>query len=251
MKNSTNKPKKGFVLIPGGGMGSWIWDSIVPRLRSPCLAIDKRTAQTDRRKYISDTTIKDCADHVINCSNTACFKELILVAHSGAGLILPEIVKIIPERVKHLIFISATILPDGKRAIDMLPLLPQLLNRFSFFLMSLGVEMPKKQVEKTIRKNFCNTCSESVIQFILKHKIQPEPKALAYERVTRKNMPSIPASYIKLLKDKTNSLTNQAAMIHNYGRPAVYEIDADHMVMLSRPDKLAAVLNTIAVRVFG
>jgi hypothetical protein len=148
--------------------------------------------------------------------------------------------------VAHLVFIAANIPPEGKCALDVLPFLPRLMNRLAIELQSLGFSMPRGQMEHVIRNTLCNDMDEESLQWVLSHDINPEPRALAFERVSRTRMPDVPRTFIKLLQDRTLSLEDQEQMIKNLGGANVLTLDTGHTAMVSRPQELVQLLNQIA-----
>ncbi|MBN2511265.1 MAG: alpha/beta hydrolase [Spirochaetales bacterium] len=235
--------KTGFVLIPGGGMGSWIWEPLVPRLHLPVLAPDKRSEEEDPVRLFKTVSVLDCARYLCRLIDDAGFTSVILVGHSGSGILLPDIIRIIPDKIIHTVYISASIPGEGESALDMLPFFPRILNHIGFLMMGVRKVTETSPNEKMTRKYFCNDCNEETVRFFLEHGVRTEPRALAYNKVSRKNVPEVSATFIRLLKDKCASLALQDRMIRNLGHCNVVDIDAGHMVMLSQPDELARRLN--------
>jgi pimeloyl-ACP methyl ester carboxylesterase len=240
--------ERGFVLLPGGGMGSWIWERMVPLLNHSVLAVDNR--YDTAIENLNSVTLENCVDHVIAEIEKTGLKEFVLVAHSGSGIIAPLAAAELTDRIKYLVFISANIPPIGKRSIDVFPFFVKLLNYISFLMMSAGIKQSPKSKEKTIRRYFCNNSEEDVIELCLRHPIKDEPKALAFSRIFRPENEGIPRAFVRLSRDKCGSLEFQDKMIENLGRAEVFTIEGDHMVMLSSPGKLAEVLNGIAGEAF-
>lgn len=235
---------QGFVLVHGGGFGPWVWERVIPLLDLPALTVER--TGTDQTLNLRKLTIADCAGFVRAAIEQAGFQRVILVGHSGAGIIIPEVATQLPGRVAHLVFIAANIPPEGKCALDVLSFWPRLMNHVAIELQNLGLSMPRKQVEQVIRNVLCNDMDEESLQWVLSHKVNPEPRALAFERVSRARLPDIPRTFIKLLQDRTLSLEGQEQMVKNLGGANVLAIDTGHTVMVSRPQELAQLLNQVA-----
>lgn len=47
--------------------------------------------------------------------------EVILVGHSYGGLIIGGVAEVIPERIKHLVYLDGYITEDNKSAFDLIP----------------------------------------------------------------------------------------------------------------------------------
>jgi len=85
-----NKNNLGFVLLPGGGMSSWVWRDLIPNLKKPSVAVDYRLPANTQEARQS-ATIRDCTDHIINQIERNKLERVILVGHSGAGVLAQDL----------------------------------------------------------------------------------------------------------------------------------------------------------------
>jgi pimeloyl-ACP methyl ester carboxylesterase len=243
--------ERAFVLLPGGGMGAWIWERLTPLLDRRSLAVEGRIAAPPgwtEARALRRATIRGCAAYVAGLIDAEGVTDAVLVAHSGSGVIAPFVAEH-TSAVRHIVFIAANIPPEGGTALDGLPFGVRLMNVVAIRLFTKPV--PARKREKVIREHFVNASPEDVIECMLDKDIRPEPPCAAFERVHRQGLPRIPATYVKCLRDGTLSAAGFERMIANYGGMESVEIDADHMVMLSRPRELAAALNAVAARALG
>ena len=230
----------GFVLIHGGGLETWVWERLIPLLRRPALAARRLPPHTPRHQ----ATLSDCADYIWSQAEDAGFDRMILVAHSIAGVLAPQVALLAPQRVVHMVFVAANIPPEGKTALAAF----RAVERWQ---MALGIRLarwnltPRKTLEQRIRKHLCNDLDEVAIQHMVQGGTHPEPPALFFERVSRVALPPIPCTYIKLLQDRALPPSIQEAMAADIGAHIV-PLDTGHTAMLSRPSLLAQVLNQIA-----
>ena len=104
---------------------------------------------------------------------------------------------------------------------------------------------PMKKMGVIVRRNFCNTCPEDAICFMLEQELLTEPLCLIHEKINWAGFPPLPTTFIRLLQDRTISLDGQARMAGNLTITDIRSIDSDHMVMLSRPQALADILHDI------
>ncbi len=237
-------PHPGLVLIPGGGMSSWAWDRLIPLLQADCLPIPTRlpVSTPEIRKK---ATVADCVDHILAQMDAAGFERAVVVGHSGGGLLAGQLARKAPERVRHLVFISANIPQDGHTALYGLPAPVRLLNQFAMHLQNRRNSTPMKNMEGMVRRNFCNTCPEDAICFLLEQELLTEPLCLIHEKICWSAFPPLPRTFIRLLQDRTISLAGQARMAGNLAITDIRDIDSDHMVMLSHPQALADILHDI------
>ncbi|GAC1316770.1 MAG: alpha/beta fold hydrolase [Acidimicrobiales bacterium] len=229
-----------FVFIHGAGHGAWCWEPVMALLRHRAIAVDLpgrglKPAELGR-------TISALASSVVEDMDAAGLERVILVGHSGAGVVVPAVAALVPNRVDRVIFVSCAIPPEGGRLRDTIsPVLWWVTN-----LANLGkstLDPPPKPVARWL---FCNGMDSSQRDVVLQH-LCPEVKVIASERVSRRELPStIPLTYVKLLKDRAIAPRRQDRMIANLGHPEVVTMDAGHDVMISHPADLAALLERVA-----
>ena len=241
MKNK----KLGFVLLPGGGMSSWVWEWIAPGLKLPHIALDRRIEINDY-PHRKNAVMDDCVNYIISCIDQAPFDSCILVGHSGAGALAASVAKRISEKIIQVVYIAANIPPHGSTMMSGLPLPLRLLNIVAVRKMIKRDSMPYVKIEKTLRDKFCNTCDEDAIQFVLSHDLQSEPLCVLSAKMDWTDFPGVPQTYVLLGSDRTISVERQREMAGHLGITDFREIDAGHMVMLSHPSELTGLLNGIA-----
>lgn len=240
----------GILLLAGGGFSSWIWRDLIDKLTLPVLALDKRLA-INTEETRKNSTIEDCLSYALDEINAHHFKELVIVAHSGAGIIALNMAKKLQHRIKGIIFVSANIPKDGQCALDMLPSIIKWINKTAIRNQAKNNSTPLIKFEKIARRNYCNTCSEAIIQYMLSQQFMSEPLCVAFEKNNWQGVPDIPMMYTLLTEDKTINVKGQKKMMANLNIKNSVEIDADHMVMLSQPDKLASSINQFVDQLEG
>jgi len=238
-----NSAKTVFAFMHGGAMGPWVWEKIKPLFEYPCVMTTRNNILPSKPglKINSD----DIINHVVRQIDGAAFENVVLIAHSGSGVIAPQVSARVSAKVKHIIYIAANLPPQSKSALDMLPLMPRIMNTIMINLMPRGYKMPQKNYEKVIRKYFCNDCNEEIIQYALSNPFVTEPPAIAYYKVDYKGMPDVPRTYIRTLLDKTLKIEKQKMMAEQAGC-SIIDFDTGHMPMLSKPAEFAGLINKIA-----
>jgi pimeloyl-ACP methyl ester carboxylesterase len=232
----------GFLLLSGGGMSSWLWDKVVPLLLAPVITPQYRLKENN--EVLRRTAkISDCVNHCVELINKSKYEKIIIVGHSGTGGLAKAIGKDIPEKVKAIIYISASIPKNHQSAIDSIPLILRVINKRAIEN-QVKVEMTSMQnKKKMIKKYFCNASDDETLNYVLSHDLLSEPLCLAFEKYNFDNYPSIRQAYIVLTDDMTHTIKHQKEMMDNWGIREYYEIAADHLVMLSKPEDTAKVLN--------
>lgn len=238
-----------FVLLPGGGLGSWSWQWVIPFLRRPALALNLPDAEGNRRA-LRRISIDDCADHIAAVVAAAGFERVILVTHSYSGVLAHPIAARLPDQIAHLVFVAAVVPPPGKRAVDTYKRSDRWLVRLGLGLQRWGIPLPRELVRHTIRRSLLNDMDAAAVRWTLGRYSTSTIPALFFERTDSTTPPRVPTTYIKLLQD-CGALPPKAqdSIIATLGTPAVLTLDTGHAAMLSRPSELAALLNIIANRV--
>ena len=255
-----------LVLVHGGVHGAWCWEPTVPLLAGPVLAIDLPpksirgvTAPDPLPPEVATVTLDDWAASAIADIDAAGFADshngrFVLVGHSMGGLTICEVARRVPERVSHLVFVSAMVPAEGAMVIDGVP------SASSDAAQAL-VDEPDNDTSNSatgldsqrIRNMFCNDMNDAQTQFVLDH-TGTEAFGVFGEQVTRHGIPpEIPKVYVRLLQDQALPLTDQDRAIENLcespgGEVEVIELDTGHDVMISAPAILAEVLDEIANR---
>jgi pimeloyl-ACP methyl ester carboxylesterase len=232
-----------LVFVHGGAHGAWCWAPTLAELHGPTLAVDLPPTSIrggpGRHELvpgIDDIHVADFAEAVLTACDRAGIDRFVLVGHSLAGITLCETARRAPERVAHLVFVSAIVPPEGRNVVDAMP--PEIIDRVSTGMAEAFADM------------FCSDLDAEQTRFVLDH-VGGEVMNVMVDPVTRAGMPAaIPKTYIRLGQDHALPPSAQDASIAALeavpgGRVDVVEIDSGHSVMISRPAELAATLRGI------
>ena len=72
------------------------------------------------RPTLTQVTIADFVAAVVDEIVDDDLQDVVLVGHSLAGVTLPGVVGAVPDRLRHVVFVSAAVPPDQGRVIDTL-----------------------------------------------------------------------------------------------------------------------------------
>lgn len=133
-----------FVLVHGAWHGGWCWDRLTPLLRA---AGAKSFAPTctglSERSLVSDKVgLKTFVDDIAGLLETENLTDVVLVGHSFAGLVISGVVDLWPERISHLVYLDAAIVPSGQSAFDLLTPDVVVARRQAARVFSGGLTMP-------------------------------------------------------------------------------------------------------------
>jgi pimeloyl-ACP methyl ester carboxylesterase len=106
-----------FVLIHGAGFGATCWDELIPHLNTQALAVDLPGRRTRVDVGLRAITLADCADAVREDVEAKDLRDVVLVGHSFAGVTVPRVLDLLPDRIRHVVLVSAVVPPDGSRVL--------------------------------------------------------------------------------------------------------------------------------------
>src|SRR5690349_3363976 len=113
-----------FVLVHGAFHGGWCWRMVADRLRDAggrvftptCSGLGERAhllaSGVDHRTFVKDVA------GVIEAEE---LDDIVLVGHSFGGVVISGVAELMPDRIRHLVYLDSVIPRDGKSPIDMLP----------------------------------------------------------------------------------------------------------------------------------
>lgn len=112
MPEPENKPT--FVLIHGAWAGSWVWDALKPELEAAghrVLTLDM-PGNPQHPAAEEDISMAGCMAHIAAaCAEIA--GPLLLVGHSGGGVIVTQAAEMLAERVAGVAYLAGMMLPSG------------------------------------------------------------------------------------------------------------------------------------------
>ena len=113
-----------FVLVHGAWHGGWCWKKVTPLLRAaghevytPTLTGLGERAHLLTREVDLDTHIRD----IINVLEYEELRDVILVGHSYAGMVIAGVADRVPARLAHLVYLDAFVPRDGQASLSLSP----------------------------------------------------------------------------------------------------------------------------------
>ncbi len=232
-----------FVLVHGAGMGASCWDRLVPLLDGPVVAVDLpgrgRRAEVDVR----GVTLDDCARAILDDVEAAGAGEghdrIVLVAHSFAGVSVPRVMEPLASRLDHVVFLSAVVPPDGSRVIDQID--PSVRDAVRACI----VDGVYRQDRAAATAMLCNDMTTEQTEWTA-DQIMDDSAALLEEEVDLSGLAvEVPRTYIRLAADHCYTPDLQERSVGLVGGD-VHELVSGHMAMVSIPEHLAALLNSLS-----
>ena len=234
-----------FVLIHGGAHSSRCWDRLVPLLDAPTLAIDM-PGRGVHPAALDEVGLDDWIDSAVDDIERAGVVDAVLVGHSMAGLSIPGILDRVPERIRHVVYVSCTVPADGESLVSLVPA-----DVVEFVQAQTPEPGGVVLTDDEVRATQCYDMDEEQTRFTLE-RVVPEAFWPIRQPVSLSGFRhGVPSTWVKLTGDIAFPLAVQDEMAARAGCREVVEIDCGHMAMITRPDDLAGILNRIHAEVDG
>jgi pimeloyl-ACP methyl ester carboxylesterase len=228
-----------FVLVHGGGFDGRCWEPLVPLLDGEVLAVDLPGRDGD-----ASVTVDDFADAVASAIVERDWTDVTLVGHSLAGITLPRVAGLIPQRLRQLVFVSASVPPEGVSVLDVLGTLSSTVAEVAAQIGDAVVDERGVLHPDFAAAMFCNDMDDATKAWTLA-RMTPEVMGVIATPMTLAGLGSVPRTYVRLLQDQSLTLDAQDRMIATLEPCAVVDLDVAHMAMISAPTHLAALLNRL------
>src|SRR5918999_880296 len=113
-----------YVLVGGGWLGGWCWQRVARLLREEGHdAYPVTLTGLGERVHLTNPEV-DLETHITDVVNLIEFEDLrqvVLVGHSYAGLVITGVADRVPERFAQLVYLDTGAFPDGTVLIDSFP----------------------------------------------------------------------------------------------------------------------------------
>ena len=234
------RPKDTFVLVHGGFHGAWCWDKLKPLMEKKGFRVITPD-HTGQGKELYNYT--DNIGALLEKQE----RPVMLLGHSSGGMVITELAKKYPGKIKGLIYLSAFLLPEG-----MSP--PEIMRNDTVSLMSSSLITDESNGtisvdKKKAKQLFYADCEDAIAQWAI-DRLSPEPVVpMGNKKPGQKNMVSpqpIPRFYIETLNDNALGISSQRHMQTLSSCDKIYTLSSGHSPFLSQPAKLATVLTEIS-----
>jgi len=111
-----------YILVHGATGGGWDWKTVDDLLTSKGHEVYRPTLTGLGEKWHLSSPDIDLTTHINDIANVIRFEDLhdvVLVGHSYGGMVNTGVMNLMPERIKHAIFLDAAVPDDGMSAEDL------------------------------------------------------------------------------------------------------------------------------------
>jgi len=237
-----------FVLVHGAFCGAWVWGPVSERLKAAGHSVEAfdLPGLGEDRTPVKDVTLDACASRL--CQVLASHPErAIVVGHSMGGIVITQGAARCPEQVAALVYVAAFLPKDGQSLLE-LTKLPEGEGDQVQANVVIEEDPPVAIMPAAAsRQALYECCTEDVAGWAIARQ-RPQPVA---PFVTPVSLPphALDATkryYVVCTRDRAIPPALQRRMIADNPCAEVAELNTDHTVQLSIPDKLAQVLQRFA-----
>jgi len=237
-----------YVLVPGFWLGAWAWRPVTDALRErghdvhpvSLTGLGERAAQAR-----PDTDLDTHIDDVLDLLEARDLRDVVLVGHSYAGLVITGVADRRPDRIARLVYVDTGPLPDGTSQNDFSPPDQQAANAAQVAGSGDGWLLPPPPW--ALLAAGVPDVDDVAVEALVAHSVaQPWASATAPARLTGawEKLPRLGV----LSSFTTDQVRGLAATVpifqHMAGENWSYvELPTWHWPMFSRPAELAAILD--------
>ena len=241
----------GVVLVHGGGFAASCWELMLPLLETPALAVDL-PGRGRRPADLAEVTVDDFAEAVADDILSSGWERVVLVGHSLAGITLPRVAALVPDRLAHLVFVACKVPADGQSCADTLDadVRARIATRGGADGTAGGEPRDQAEREAAVSR-LANDLDEGQVSFMLRCMVPEAPGPIMAPADLAGLGHPIGRTWVRCLQDAIVPVEEQDRYIANIGGADVVDLDAGHMAMVGRPGELAGILDHIASRALG
>jgi pimeloyl-ACP methyl ester carboxylesterase len=237
-----------YAFLHGGGQGGWVWDETIAALAAQtggafgrALALDAPGCGTKRGREGEPLDNEAIAAELIGDIEAAGFREVLLVGHSQAGMVLPFMVELRPDLFRRVVYVSCSAPPPGRSTLSMMG---EGLHGENPDEVGWPLDPRTHDMAERFPVMFCNDMSPAeTAAFMAKlgKDMWPAPTYSA-SNWRYDHLGAVPGSYVVCLRDGILPVPWQERFAARLKVERLVRIDAGHQVMTTRPHALAEVL---------
>ncbi|KPQ11287.1 MAG: putative hydrolases or acyltransferases (alpha/beta hydrolase superfamily) [Algoriphagus marincola HL-49] len=228
---------KNVVFLHGAGLSSYIWEDFSQQyfpgsicapfpLRESNQAFKRKITLEDYCQSVGDTILKHSPD-----------RKVVLICHSISAIVGLRITKSLRGKIKGIIGVGASVPHSSRHFFSTLPASQRFL--MPWIIRLTGTKPPAK----IIRNSLCIGLDASIADKIVN--AYSDESYHLYASKIQYDLAGIYRGYVKLLSDKAYPLSAQELSISNFQPHSVKELSSGHLPMLSHPNELATILESM------
>ena len=153
-----------FVLVHGAMHDGSCWKGVIDILTKQGHQCWAPTLAGHGKQAGEYFTREDCVRSLVEYIEEHSLRDFVLVGHSFAGIVLPEVAVKLADRIQRLVFQNAMIMNDGEKIYDVLP--PHHQRMFDGFVAKAGMKETWIVPFDVFRECFANTADRETAEKI-------------------------------------------------------------------------------------
>ena len=239
-----------FVLLHGGGQGSWVWRELIDALTArsaECLALDVPGCGTKRDRETTAVEFDDIATELIADIEVAGARDMTLVGHSQAGQLIPRMAELAPGLFDRLVYVTCSAAPPGR---SILQLIGNCRRGDREDKVGFPLDPATTPLADQFRAMFCNDMSPAHQEAFLARLGQDNWPLSSYTHRDWRydHLGSASSTYVICELDQSLPPSWQERFAATLQATDTVRIAAGHQAMNTQPDTLADLLLTEAGR---
>lgn len=240
-----------FAFAHGGGQGGWVWDQTIAAIAHQSggaaryLALDVPGCGTKRGRDTGSVSFDDIVGELVADIEASGLRDLVLVGHSQAGMVLPAITERRPDLLRSLAYVTCSAPPPGMTTAERMG---TGLHGQNPEEVGWPVDPEKATLTERLRAMFCNDMGDAegdAFMALLGQDMWPM-SSYAHRDWRYDHLDAIPSVFINCLRDMALPTAWQERFAETFRVDETIYIDAGHQVMTTRPQALAEVLLALA-----
>jgi pimeloyl-ACP methyl ester carboxylesterase len=244
-----------YVLVGGGWLGGWCWQPVARRLREEGHdAYPATLTGLGERVHLASPEV-DLETHITDVVNLIGFedlREVVLLGHSYAGVVVTGAADRVPERISQLVYLDTGPIPDGTALIDSFP--PEVREHVERQVEALGggwrFPVPPQDELATFGslEGLDDTRLESMRSRAVDQPFGTFTQPLRLENHARAELPKVGILCSFSLEEVRAIIDSGNPVFREMASPSwrFVELPTGHYPMFSRPEDLASVLLDIS-----
>lgn len=235
-----------FVLIHGAWHGAWCWYKLAAVLRAAghMVTCPDLPGHGVDRTPTADVTLASYVGRVVEVLDAA-LEPVVLLGHSMGGAVVTQAAEERPDRVRHLVYLAAFAPGDGQSVFQVARADPddRMGARMVFAPDRKSITLKPESIHDGLYGD-CPDADVALAQMLLVP--QASAPMAAPMKLSAANYGRVPRSYIECTQDMAVSIGAQRSMPGREGCVRAYTLETGHSPFLSAPERVAAILATIA-----
>lgn len=231
-----------FLLVHGSWHGAWCWRDVEKLLRAKGHEVFAPTLSGCAERFHHASSEVNLTTHVNDVVELLFYEDLndvILVAHSYAGMVAHGVCNAVPERIRCAVYLDAYVVPPGQKGYDLWTE-----ERRAEARASIASGYPYR---KPFDPGFLGITDPKVAEHV-RARLTPHPLA-TYDEVLAEESPkaqSLPRIYVECTEGAIAPIFAPIVQSVRQRGWLIRSLAAPHDVMLTHPYELAGLLHEMA-----